>query len=225
MSKLTDRSGLALLGGLGVALLLSGCGNTTQGDAQGQAQGASQGTVSAHTSKSPGRHGSGQGSGHGSSNADAGSGTGGASSDRGPGQCATSQLDASLGSGDGAAGSTYYQLVLTNTGDQPCTTGGFGGVSYVGGGNGSQIGAAAVREQKDQARTIVLQPGGKATATLQEAEAGNYDKATCRPAPADGLRIYPPNNTASLFVKQPGAVGCENHQVQLLFLRPYQPMA
>lgn len=221
MGKLTDRSGLALLGGLGVALLLSGCGNTAQGDARGQAPGKSQGTVSAHTSKTPGRHGSG----HSSSNPDAGSGTGGSSSDSGPAQCATSQLDASLGNGDGAAGSTYYQLVLTNTGDQPCTTGGFGGVSYVGGGDGSQIGAAAVREQKDRARTIVLQPGGKATATLQEAEAGNYDKATCRPAPADGLRIYPPNNTASLFVKQHGAVGCENHKVQLLFLRPYQPVA
>jgi hypothetical protein len=219
MSKLTDRSGLALLGGLGVALLLSGCGNTTQGDAQGQAQGASQGTVSAHTSKSPTAPGSPHTAGT------AGGGSDGSSSDSGPAQCTTSQLDASLEGGDGAAGSTYYQLVLTNTGGRPCTTGGFGGVSYVGGGDGTQIGAAAVREQKHRARTIVLQPGGKATATLQEAEAANYDEATCRPKPADGLRIYPPNNTESLFVKQRGAVGCQNQKVQLLFLRPYRPLA
>jgi hypothetical protein len=218
MSKLTGRPGLALLGGLGVALLLSGCGNTAQGGAQGQPQGAGEGAVTAHTSKSP----TGPSSPHTSRTAGGGSG---GSSDSAPAQCTTSQLDASLEGGDGAAGSTYYQLVLTNTGDQACTTGGFGGVSFVGGGDGTQIGAAAVREQKHRARTIVLQPGGKATATLQEAEAANYDESTCRPRPADGLRIYPPNNTESLFVKQHGAVGCENHKVQLLFLRPYQPVA
>ena len=214
MSRHTGRPGLALLGGVGVALLLSGCGNTTDGQ--------SQGAVTTHTSKKPTVHTS--------TTADAGSGSSsgttsaGSSSGSAPGQCATSQLDASLGAGDGAAGSVYYQVVLTNTGDQPCATGGFGGVSFVGGGQGIQIGAAAVREQKDQARTIVLQPGDKATATLQEAEAGNYDKATCKPTPADGLRIYPPNNTRSLFVKQDSAVGCRNQKVQLLFLRPYQPV-
>jgi hypothetical protein len=221
MSKLTGRPGLTLLGSLGVALLLSGCGNTSQGQAGGAGQGTAAGhSTTGHSTKSPTAHPS---SSH-SSSGEAGDGTGG-SADSGPGQCATSQLDASLGAGDGAAGSIYYQLVLTNTGDQPCRTGGFGGVSFVGGGDGTQIGAAAVREQKDRARTIVLQPGAKATATLQEADPGSYDTATCKPAPVDGLRVYPPNNTESLFVKQHGAVGCENQKVQLLFLRPYQPVA
>lgn len=204
MNKLTGRTGLALAGGVGVALLLSGCGNTAP----------TQGAVTAHTSKKP--------SVHTSTTAEAGSGESSAPS--GPEQCATSQLDASLQAGDGAAGSTYYQVVLTNTGDQPCKTGGFGGVSFVGGGDGTQIGAAAVREDEGQAKTIVLQPGDRASATLQESEAGNYDKATCKPTPADGLRVYPPNTTESLFVKQDGAVGCANSKVRLLFLRPYQPL-
>ena len=207
MNKLTGRPGLALLGGVGVALLLSGCGNTAP----------TQGAVSAHTSKKPTMHSS--------TTAQAGSGeSSSSSSTSGPAQCATSQLHASLGAGDGAAGSTYYQVVLTNTGDQPCKTGGFGGISFVGGGDGTQIGAAAKRQQESQARTIVLQPGDKTSATLQEVDPGSYDKSTCKPTPVDGLRIYPPNNTESLFVKQDGAVGCAKQKVQLLFLRPYQPV-
>ncbi len=219
MSKLTGRTSHALLGGVGVALLLSGCGNAapTQGAGAVSAHTRHQSTV--HASTAPASDRSSNGGSSGGSNASSGT----SSSPAAPGQCLTGQLDASLGAGDGAAGSTYYQLVLTNTGAQPCRTGGFGGVSFVGGGNGTQIGAAAVRVQKRRARSFVLQPGDRATATLQESEAGNYDASTCHPTPADGVRVYPPNNTESLFVKQDGAVGCKNPKARLLFLQPYRP--
>src|SRR5690349_10247384 len=45
--------------------------------------------------------------------------------------CATSALKGSLGPEQGAAGSVYAPLVLTNVGPRPCELRGFPGVSYV----------------------------------------------------------------------------------------------
>jgi hypothetical protein len=35
----------------------------------------------------------------------------------------------------------------------------------------------------------------------------NYDAAVCRPTPVRGLRVYPPGDTAALFVPAEGT-GC-----------------
>jgi hypothetical protein len=134
----------------------------------------------------------------------------------------TAQLDASVEQGDSAAGSSYYTLVLRNTGAQPCQTGGYGGVSLVGHGNGTQIGAAAKRTEEQKAHSLVLQPGQKADATLQVSSVDNYASDQCHPTPADGLRIYPPNNTQALFVKVSDLAGCTNTKLQLLSLAPYR---
>lgn len=124
--------------------------------------------------------------------------------------------------GDSAAGSSYYTLVLRNTGDQPCQTGGYGGVSLVGHGNGTQIGAAARRTEQQKAHTLVLQPGQRTDATLQVSSVDNYASGQCHPTPADGLRIYPPNNTQAFFVKASDLAGCANPHLQLLSLTPYR---
>ncbi|MGH3508991.1 MAG: DUF4232 domain-containing protein [Nocardioidaceae bacterium] len=133
--------------------------------------------------------------------------------------CSTADLKLSLGRPDGAAGSTYVTVVLTNVSGRTCTTGGFGGVSYVGGGDGTQVGAPASR-QGNPAK-LRLAPGKRAVAVLQEVEAGNYDSTTCRPVKVDGLRVYPPNQTASLYVAQAGT-GCRSTKVKLLTIRPYK---
>ena len=130
-------------------------------------------------------------------------------------------LRVSLSGGEGAAGSTYFDLTLTNTSKHPCRTGGFGGVSLVGDGNGTQIGAPADRTQTVKVRAITLQPGGKATATLRETNAENYPATKCRPAPAEGFRVYPPNETHAAYVAH-GSTGCRNEKVHLLSLAPYQ---
>ncbi len=44
--------------------------------------------------------------------------------------------------GAASAGSMHYELTLTNTGSTSCT-GRFPGVSFVGDGNGTQLGSAA----------------------------------------------------------------------------------
>ena len=134
--------------------------------------------------------------------------------------CLTRDLHGSLGGADGALGSIYFKLRLTNTGDAPCALGGYGGVSFVGG-HGQQIGAAAQRDHSTGVRLVVLQPGQTADAQLKVAEAGNYDAADCRPQTAKGLRVYPPNETASLFVPH-RFDACASPAVQLLTIKPYR---
>ena len=121
-------------------------------------------------------------------------------------RCTTAELRATLGTGDGAAGSVYRPLVFTNTGARTCALRGFPGVSYVTGDNGQQVGPAA-QEVGDRGGAVTLRPGGQATTTVQFAQVANFDAAVCRPTPVRGLRVYPPGDTASLFVAADGT-GC-----------------
>ena len=141
----------------------------------------------------------------------------------GPARCTTTDLRVALTGGEGAAGSTYYELTLTNTSGQACRTGGFGGVSLVGDGSGTQIGAPADRTETGKVRAITLQPDGQAKATLRVTNAENYSPSKCDPAPAEGFRIYPPNETHAAYVAQ-GSTGCRKDTVHLLTLTPYQPV-
>ena len=141
----------------------------------------------------------------------------------GPARCTTKDLRVSLTGGEGAAGSTYYDLTLTNTSGHVCRTGGFGGVSLVGDGNGTQIGAPADRTEPGKVRAITLRPDGRAAATLRVTNAENYSPSKCKPAPAEGFRVYPPNETHAAYVAQ-GSTGCRNDTVHLLTLTPYQPV-
>jgi hypothetical protein len=142
-------------------------------------------------------------------------------SPRGPAGCTTADLQVSLSDGEGAAGSTFYAVRLTNSSDSPCRTGGFGGVSLVGAG-GRQIGAPADRTAKETTTRITLRPGQAAEATLQVANAENYPAGRCRPARAKGFRVYPPDETRSVFLARP-TTACRNAGVHLLSLKPYQP--
>jgi hypothetical protein len=127
----------------------------------------------------------------------------------------------SLGRGEGAAGSTFYAIQLTNLSRQACRIQGFGGVSLVAKPAGDPIGAPADRTQRADAKPVVLQPGGHAEATLQVNDADNVSRATCKPVQAAGLRVYPPDETRSAFVRQP-MTACSSREVHLLSLRPYQ---
>jgi hypothetical protein len=137
--------------------------------------------------------------------------------------CATSDLRVTRSGPEGAAGSTFYTLRLTNIADHPCRTGGFGGVSLVHTPTGAPVGTPARRVNKDQAEPITLKPGRRAEAALQVVEAGNFSTATCRPVAVQGLAIYPPNQTRSAFVPL-AATGCRSTRVHLLSLSPYQPV-
>jgi len=193
---------LALLAAAGL-LALTGCGGSSAGTSDASA------TVGRHHTK------------HTAAAKPSTSATSSApATPSGPPSCRTRDLDIGITDGEGAAGSTYSRIVLTNTSDHTCRTGGFGGVSLVGGGNGSQIGAPADRSKSGQVKRLLLKPTAKAEATLQVANAENYPASKCRPAPAEGFRVYPPNETRSAYVES-ATTGCRNHAVHLLTLSPY----
>ena len=124
------------------------------------------------------------------------------SSSAGVAACATSALHVAVpsGSGNAAAGSSYYPIQFSNTSSSPCTLYGYPGVSFVGAVGGSQIGAAATRNSALAAKLISLSPGQTVHATLQVVDAMNYPSGGCGLVTAHWLKIYPPNQTAPLYV-------------------------
>ncbi|WP_109506339.1 DUF4232 domain-containing protein [Nocardioides speluncae] len=110
---------------------------------------------------------------------------------------------------------------LTNVSGHACLTGGYGGISYVGDGDGTQIGRSAVREQRDAVRSYVVRPGQRLVSPVRLATAETYPARTCKRARADGFRVYVPNATRSRFVRF-ATLGCRNHAVHLLHQRPYR---
>lgn len=120
---------------------------------------------------------------------------------------------------DSGAGHRYGRIVMINVSTHACHSGGFGGLSYVGDGNGTQIGAAADRVGTWSGFT--LRPGQRAFSPVDEVVAGNYPTATCRPAHVDGFRVYIPNATRSKYVPHP-TTGCRNTAVHLLSHRAFR---
>ena len=114
--------------------------------------------------------------------------------------CATSDLMVWLGiPGEDAAGSSYYELELSNISSHTCTLFGFPGVSAVTS-NGAQLGRAATRDHSDPTHLVTLSPLATAHAVLQIINAANYPPSTCQPTQASGLKIYPPNTTTATEV-------------------------
>jgi hypothetical protein len=138
--------------------------------------------------------------------------------------CATSDLTVTLGGSQGAAGSIYQTIDFTNSGSSECTLYGYPGVSLQGGTPAAQIGAAAARSTTTPASLVTLAPGAVANAVVQVTVAGNYPTATCDPAPASSLLVYPPNQTVSVSVGYT-TTGCSSTSVILLHVSAVQPGA
>jgi hypothetical protein len=116
--------------------------------------------------------------------------------------CATSALHVAVptGGGNAAAGSNYYPVQFANTSSSPCTLYGYPGVSFVTAVGGSQIGIPATRNPALAARLVTLSPGQTVHAELQVADAQNYPPTDCGLVTAHWLKIYPPNQTAPVYV-------------------------
>ncbi len=135
-------------------------------------------------------------------------------------ECSNAELVASYRAGEAAMSHRYGRIVLRNTSDHACSIRGFGGLSYVGGGDGTQIGAPADRT-RSRVRTIVVDPGQKVISQVEATVAGAYPRHRCRPAHVDGFRVYVPDETHSQYVAHP-TTGCRNHRVHLLGHKAYR---
>lgn len=124
------------------------------------------------------------------------------------GQCADSRLAVSVqndptGSG---AGQRLSYVVFRNTGDSTCELRGAPGVSLVGDGDGTQIGAAAARSTDGP--TVSIPAGSYALAELTfpaiDKNGGAYGDGDghdpkCQAKPVDGYRVYPPHSFRAYF--------------------------
>jgi hypothetical protein len=138
----------------------------------------------------------------------------------GPPVCATSQLTGSLASPNGTAGTTYYYLVLRNTGTATCTVDGYPGVSFVLSQGGAQVGASATRNPGTVA-TLQIPAGGSAKAELGITDAANYGTA-CGITPVNFLQVYPPGQTGALYVAHQDKA-CSNKNDVTLHVGPLVP--
>jgi len=134
-------------------------------------------------------------------------------------ECKNGDLTATYKGGDAAMSHVYGRIVLHNTSDRTCWVQGYGGLSYVGGGNGTQIGAAADRTPSNKPR-VTLKPGDKVRSAVVETSYAPYPRKKCKPRKVDGFRVYVPDETRSQFVAHP-TTGCANPAVHLLAHKAY----
>jgi hypothetical protein len=133
--------------------------------------------------------------------------------------CANGTLQVKLGPSEGYAGGVNLAIDFTNTSGASCTLSGYPGVSLVSSPQ-AQIGLAAKRTTTAPVKLVTLAPGATGTAQLQIVDALNFPTATCSPAQATDLRVYPPNQTAAIFLPS-SSKGCAQ-PVQVLFVGAVQ---
>jgi hypothetical protein len=129
--------------------------------------------------------------------------------------CATNALKASAGQGQGAAGSVYQTIDFTNVSGKTCTLYGYPGVALAAGSPVTQVGAAATRSNTAAPTLVTLAAGQTANALLRIAQALNYPTAKCDPVTTTYLQIYPPNQTAPIYLAYK-STGCKETSVKLL---------
>jgi Protein of unknown function (DUF4232) len=117
----------------------------------------------------------------------------------GPAGCLASSLQAQLGVSQGAAGTIYQVIVLTNTSNATCTLYGYPGVSFVTGVGGSQVGQPATKNPVVASTLVTLAPGAKADVLLAVHDAGAFPN--CKVTNVDWLKIYPPGDYGSIYVQ------------------------
>ncbi|WP_036505567.1 DUF4232 domain-containing protein [Nocardia aobensis] len=132
-------------------------------------------------------------------------------------QCRTSDLAAALGPSNAAAGTVAFPIVFTNNGSGSCVLEGFPGVSYAAGPDSSPVGAPAARDGSAPG-PVQLAPGGQASALVFAVDVHNIPADQCGPVDVPGLRIYPPDNTVSLYLDR-AATACGNGQMTTHQLR------
>ncbi len=117
--------------------------------------------------------------------------------------CATSGLVIWMDTqGSPGASQDYFSLYFTNLSGHACALHGNPGVSAVSL-DGHQIGIPARWGNGADAPVVRLASGATATATLNIENDQAFSRSACKPVTAAGLRVYPPNQTASKLIPIP----------------------
>jgi hypothetical protein len=126
-------------------------------------------------------------------------------------RCYASELTVWLGTpGNGTAGSTYYDLELSNTSKSTCTLYGYPGVSANNG--GKQLGSAARRDHSHPSTLVTLRPGGTSHVLLQITDVGNFTPSVCVPTSAQLLRVYAPGAYSPINMPFQGSFQACSHR-------------
>ncbi|CCH27885.1 DUF4232 domain-containing protein [Actinosynnema sp. NPDC047251] len=120
--------------------------------------------------------------------------------------CTSVDLEIAVVREEPAAGTLYREVRFTNRGIATCVLQGFPGVSYVDS-SGNQVGAAATRDGV-RGPSVTLPHGAGAVAVVGSANADNFDPAVCRKTLVWGLKLFPPDQTAPLYLRLDGQYGC-----------------
>lgn len=140
------------------------------------------------------------------------------------GQCADGVIQITVSGSDAGAGSIASNVVFTNTGQESCVLRGAPGVSVVGDGNGTQLGAAAEQQEDASPTDVTLPAGGSASALLTSVNIGSDGGPLdgCEAVTGDGYRIFPPHSFTAVFVASAGVPACSNAAVTWMTIGPVQ---
>lgn len=131
--------------------------------------------------------------------------------------CPASQLRAEVGDPNFEAGSSIFNVILTNLG-APCSMSGYAGVSLLDA-QGNQVGAAAERDGTEFQK-VTLAAGASAGFTMRINNARAYEPQACQPTTSvTDLRIFPPEETNAITIPF-GTVTCTNEGNNVVTISP-----
>jgi Protein of unknown function (DUF4232) len=109
------------------------------------------------------------------------------------------KVTAQVPPGGGAANNVYVWLVFTNVSGRTCTLYGYPGVSWVTGPSGQQVNDPTGRMTGTTPVQVVLAPQASGHATVRYGQPDMFEPG-CHAVDVAGFRVYPPDETASVFV-------------------------
>jgi hypothetical protein len=138
-------------------------------------------------------------------------------------RCTAASLKAGLGFDGVAMQHVFRPVQFTNIASTSCVIQGFPGVSFVTGDSGQQVGAPADRDG-EIGPAVTLAPGQTAHAPLSMLNGiGAYspDEPRCGATQIRGIRVFPPDDTAALFIPGDNTV-CGNPSTHTMTVRTVQ---
>lgn len=110
--------------------------------------------------------------------------------------CTFNDLSLSVGTSDGAAGTIYQHLVVTNKSTKSCKLAGYPSVFLLDASNNT-LGSGAVPSASVAISSLTLAAGAKAYTAAGFPQAGNFDPGVCT-ASSVAVRVYIPGTTSYL---------------------------